>query len=67
MCGEREEGEEGTGGQRKRKEGLRGEEGAEVLRHAIVSDRPCVSGPGFHCVGGSPAFPNQFSSVLNFG
>ena len=67
-CGEWEEAEEGKGGQRRRKEGLGwGWGGAEVLRRAIVSDRPCSCLPVFHCIRGSAASPNQFSSALHFG
>lgn len=66
-CGEWEEAEEGKGGQRRRKKGLGWVGGAEVFWRAIVSDRPCVCLPGFHCIRGSAAFPNQFSSVLHFG
>lgn len=41
--------------------------GSEVLLRAIVSDRPCVCLPGFHCVQDSAAFPNQLSIVLHLG
>lgn len=54
--------------QRRGKEGLGwGWGGAEVFRRAIVSDRPCLCLPGFHCIRGSAASPNQFSSALHFG
>lgn len=58
-------GKEDRGGERRVWVG-RGAGGSRGLQ-ACNCDRPCVCLPGFHCIRGSAAFPNQFSSVLHFG